>query len=118
VDRTSITSSVGKGWGRMSVTTIEAIYENGVLRPLQPLHLAEHSRVEVSIQVVTEADSLEHQQRRVRALLVAAGLMLPENTTPKPSAGLFSEEERRQFAEQLPPARPLSEMILEERDED
>lgn len=32
--------------------TIEAIYENGVLRPLQPLEkIAEHARVKVTVEV-------------------------------------------------------------------
>lgn len=30
--------------------TIEAVYENGVLKPSQPLPLEEHERVEVTIQ--------------------------------------------------------------------
>src|SRR5439155_26730916 len=30
--------------------TIEAIYENGVLKPAQPLPLAEHARVQVTIE--------------------------------------------------------------------
>jgi predicted DNA-binding antitoxin AbrB/MazE fold protein len=32
------------------MTAVEAIYEHGVLRPLQPLALAEHARVRVSIE--------------------------------------------------------------------
>lgn len=36
-------------------TAIEAIYENGMLRPLEPLALAEHARVLVSVEPV-EAD--------------------------------------------------------------
>lgn len=31
--------------------TVEAIYENGVLKPTQPLPLKEHDRVEVTVQV-------------------------------------------------------------------
>lgn len=31
--------------------TVEAIYENGVLRPTQPLPLKEHDRVQVTVQV-------------------------------------------------------------------
>jgi predicted DNA-binding antitoxin AbrB/MazE fold protein len=30
-------------------TTVEAIYENGVLRPLQPLSLEEHQRVTLTV---------------------------------------------------------------------
>lgn len=35
--------------------TIEAIYENGVLKPLQPLNLSDHQRVSITIDLpVTE----------------------------------------------------------------
>jgi predicted DNA-binding antitoxin AbrB/MazE fold protein len=37
--------------------TVEAIYENGVLKPAQPLPLKEHERVEVTI--VTKANWVE-----------------------------------------------------------
>jgi predicted DNA-binding antitoxin AbrB/MazE fold protein len=30
--------------------TVEAIYENGVLKPAQPLHLQEHQRVRIIIE--------------------------------------------------------------------
>jgi predicted DNA-binding antitoxin AbrB/MazE fold protein len=33
---------------------VDAVYENGVLRPLEPLHLSEHERVRVSV-VTSEA---------------------------------------------------------------
>jgi predicted DNA-binding antitoxin AbrB/MazE fold protein len=31
-------------------TTVEAVYENGVLKPSQPLPLQEHQRVQVTVQ--------------------------------------------------------------------
>jgi predicted DNA-binding antitoxin AbrB/MazE fold protein len=31
--------------------TVEAVYENGVLKPAQPLPLKEHERVQVTVQV-------------------------------------------------------------------
>jgi predicted DNA-binding antitoxin AbrB/MazE fold protein len=33
--------------------TVEAVYENGVLKPTQPLPLKEHQRVQITIQPVT-----------------------------------------------------------------
>lgn len=33
-------------------TAVEAIYEDGLLRPLQPLHLPEHARVRVSVETL------------------------------------------------------------------
>ena len=33
--------------------TVEAVYENGVLKPVQPLPLTEHERVRITIQSAT-----------------------------------------------------------------
>jgi predicted DNA-binding antitoxin AbrB/MazE fold protein len=33
--------------------TVEAVYENGVLRPIQPLPLQEHEKVSITIQPTT-----------------------------------------------------------------
>lgn len=38
-------------------TQVEAIYENGVFRPLQPVRLPEHRRVTVTIDENAEIDS-------------------------------------------------------------
>jgi predicted DNA-binding antitoxin AbrB/MazE fold protein len=40
---------------------IEAIYENGVLRPLEPLPLAEHAHVQVSFTPIAEEDWLDQE---------------------------------------------------------
>ena len=51
-------------------TTVEAIYEGGVLRPLQPLALPEHARVHVSVETMPEdperAAWLAQSERRLR----------------------------------------------------
>ena len=39
-------------------THLEAVYENGVFRPLQPVHLPEQQRVTVTIDEETEADRI------------------------------------------------------------
>lgn len=36
---------------------IQAIFENGVLRPLEPLQLSEHQRVRLSISSVIDTDA-------------------------------------------------------------
>ncbi len=36
--------------------TVEAIYENGVLKPAQPLPLKEHEKVQVTIHTTTPAE--------------------------------------------------------------
>lgn len=54
-------------------TAVEAIYEAGLLRPLQPLALPEHARVRVSVETLP-ADDAERQEwlaqgeRRLRAV--------------------------------------------------
>jgi len=49
-------------------TAIEAIYENGVLRPLQPLALPEHAHVRVSVETLPaqRAAWLAQSERRLR----------------------------------------------------
>ena len=51
-------------------TTLTAVYENGVLRPLTPLALPEHAEVEISIRTrTTDAANAETHRRRVREAL-------------------------------------------------
>jgi len=51
-------------------TAVEAIYENGVLRPLQPLALPEHAHVRLSVQTLPDdadrAEWLAQSERRLR----------------------------------------------------
>ena len=37
---------------------IEAVYEDGLLRPLEPLNLADHQRVSVTVEAATELTGL------------------------------------------------------------
>jgi predicted DNA-binding antitoxin AbrB/MazE fold protein len=92
---------------------VTAVYEKGVLRPLQPLNLEE--RQTVRLQVLPEKPDSEVEQ--VIQALVEAGLL-----TPPPGhseVDPVSEEERRELARILgqAPGKPLSEIIIEERGE-
>jgi predicted DNA-binding antitoxin AbrB/MazE fold protein len=94
--------------------TVTAIYENGVLRPLDPLDLPERATVHISIkQLAVSADADAHR-RRVREALVAAGLVLPQPEAPLRQP--LTEQERDELARRIPPGRPLSEIIIEERE--
>jgi predicted DNA-binding antitoxin AbrB/MazE fold protein len=93
--------------------TITAIYENGVLRPITPLDLPEHTEVQVSIKTPA-ATGTEAHRRHVIDVLAAAGLVLPA-LAPPPTPPL-SEEERNDLARRIPAGRPLSEIIIEERE--
>ena len=91
---------------------VTAMYEKGMLRPLQPLDLRE--RQLVRIQVLPEpADKVEKVIQR----LVQAGVITP----PPGYSDLdpVSEEERRELADIMgrAPGKPLSEIIIEERGE-
>lgn len=56
-------------------TAVEAIYEDGLLRPLTPLPLPEHARVRVSVELVKDVENdaereawLKQSERRLREL--------------------------------------------------
>ena len=90
---------------------ITAVYENGVLRPLNPLSLQEHQTVR--IQVLTEESAIDAEH--IIQSLVAAGLV-----SPPPRRGdvePVSEEAWRELTQRLEasPSKPLSEIIIEER---
>ncbi len=90
---------------------VRAIYEKGVLRPLQPLNLREHQMVE--IQIVAEDETAE--DAAVVRLLAAAGLI-----TPPPGhsdEAPLSEQERRALAERLGrvQGKLLSEIVIKDR---
>jgi predicted DNA-binding antitoxin AbrB/MazE fold protein len=95
--------------------TITAIYENGGLRPITPLALPEHTKVQLWIQSPPLGDQAETHRREVVAALVAAGLTLPTRDT-SPVLPL-SEAERDDLARRIPAGRPHpeSDAVLETR---
>ena len=95
---------------------VTVVYENGMLRPLQPLNLRECQRVR--IQVLPEETAEDEGEAAIR-ILVAAGLMRPPDRETPPPPDPVSERERRALAERLAqaPGKPLSEMVIEDRGE-
>ena len=96
------------------VEIVTAVYEKGVLRPLQPLKLRE--RQTVRIQIVPEESVKDGEQVAIRDL-VAAGLLTPP---PRRSdVAPVSEKKRSKVADRLgrAPGKPLSEIIIEDRGE-
>jgi predicted DNA-binding antitoxin AbrB/MazE fold protein len=91
---------------------VTAIYENGVLRPLTPLTLPEHTEVQIYVQSTLNA--VAHRQQVAEAL-VMAGLTLPTQEIA-PTSKLLSTQQRQELAQRFGSAgRPLSELIIEER---
>jgi predicted DNA-binding antitoxin AbrB/MazE fold protein len=44
---------------------VDAIYENGVLQPLEPLNLPERERVSITVESASEEDWLDHDAMRM-----------------------------------------------------
>ena len=99
---------------------VTAVYENGLLRPLEPLDLRERQRVR--IQVLPEQGGVQGEpQDPIEALiqrLIAEGRMRPRPSGPIPPDPL-SKEERQALADRLGhvPGKPTSEMVIEDRGE-
>jgi predicted DNA-binding antitoxin AbrB/MazE fold protein len=55
--------------------TVEAVYENGVLKPTQPLPLKEHEKVRIHVETVPEA---VHRVRQSAGLIPCADQALIE----------------------------------------
>jgi predicted DNA-binding antitoxin AbrB/MazE fold protein len=98
-----------------STVTVMAIYENGVLHPLTPLALPERTRVQIHVQQVSAPTDAAEHRRQVHEALVAAGLSLPASSSPSVSSPI-SAERREELARLFAAGRPLSELIVEERE--
>ena len=85
------------------MTTVRAIYENGHLKLLSPLNLEEGVEVEVMI------ESARDKMRRVLAALVVDESSDIEDLGEMPSIGFYDMYANK--------GKPLSELILEERDD-
>ncbi|MEW6213521.1 MAG: antitoxin family protein [Acidobacteriota bacterium] len=94
---------------------ITAIYENGILRPLTPLELPDHSRVEIEVRGVDMPENMAHREQ-VRLTLVDAGLSLPVSFTEARDHSAISAERREALARLFSADRPLSELIDEDRE--
>jgi predicted DNA-binding antitoxin AbrB/MazE fold protein len=96
---------------------IIAVYEKGVLKPLIPLELPEHTQVQIYIKQMSASEHSENR-RRVKAALIAAGLSLPlsQQEISAPCSEL-SPERREELARLFAEGGPLSELIIAERDE-
>ena len=94
--------------------TVLAVYEKGVLRPLEPLRLKEQQQV--YIQVVPKEAADDEGAAAIR-ILVEAGLMRAPDRKVPPPPDPVPEQERRALAESLAqaPGKMLSEIVIEER---
>ena len=95
---------------------VTAIYEDGVLRPLSPLELPEHSQVEIDIHQVSLATDRSAHRDQVNQALVKTGLSLPSIDTTARIATQLSPERREELARLFSVGGPVSELISEDRE--
>ena len=93
--------------------SIMAIYEHGLLRPLEPLVLPESQKVRILVQLENPVDTIEQKFQ----FLINTGQLTPPSGLPKVKP--VSKAERRRVARILGKAsqKPVSEMIIEDRGE-
>ncbi len=96
--------------------TVAAVYEQGVLRPLEPLNLQEHQRVRI---MVLAEEALGDDRESTIRVLVEAGLMRPRPQRQMIPPDPVSPEERQALADRLghAPGKTASEMVIEGRGE-
>jgi len=90
----------------MATNHVDAVYENGVLRPLEPLPLEEHQRVRVSVFSIS-GDSL--------ASLVDQGFLERARKEVAAAGRVPTHEEIRRITAKDPTS--WAETIIAERDE-
>jgi predicted DNA-binding antitoxin AbrB/MazE fold protein len=96
-------------------TTFTATYEGGVLRPLTPLSLPEHARVQVKIVKSPDKKDMATDRQRVYNALLDAGLAKPQPITD--THPYVSEAELTAAANALGMAGSISDLIIAERAE-
>ena len=78
----------------------DAVFENGLLRPLEPLNLSDHERVSLIVESGEDADWLDHDAIK----------WAQEEGDP----GIPLEDVRRSLAKT---SEPLSDVVISERGE-
>jgi len=99
--------------------TISAIYADGVLRPLTPLELPEQTEVELEVRpALKPATSVLAERIRIHQILVEAGLVVNHQTWQALPEDPISEPEQEELDMAFGNGKPLSEIIIEEREEE
>ncbi len=92
---------------------ITAVYEHGILRPLTPMTLPEHTRLQ--LQIVSKLSPAKEERQQVHQALLDAGLIRPSPAVEQVEP--VSEPELIDAARSLAAAGPISDLIIMERDD-
>jgi len=95
--------------------TIQAIYENGLLRPLIPLDLPENSEVEITVR--TNVENAETLSWKVHRALENAKLLSSEKTKIEETNPTLTNERREELSKIFSSETPLGDLIRQDRDE-
>jgi predicted DNA-binding antitoxin AbrB/MazE fold protein len=99
--------------------TITAIYENGVLRPLNPLSLNDGETVQITIVAEVSQEELKGDREKAIKLMDVRGLVrLPKKQGKLDRAELIKRAQQwRELMQKMEPlpGKPLSEMVIEDR---
>lgn len=96
------------------IQTIQVIYKNGVLRPLQPLDLPEDKILEIDVRD-TKENGTETIREKGDRVLREAGLISPLKF-PVTENDILSEEERQRLGKLFSGEKPLGDYIDEDRE--
>jgi len=94
---------------------VTAIYEDGVLRPLSPLKLTEHSKVEIAVYQSSPQNDEQTHREMVDRILLDSELWSPAHNSSEISEPL-SDQRRQELADLLAVGGPLSDVINEDRE--
>ncbi len=96
----------------MNQQIVNAIYQNGVLRPLVSLDLPENAEVELNVKVI---ENKQDSRGQIEKLLIDKGLSLPRKKVE--SKRNISAQERERLSKIFSAPRTLGELINEDREE-
>ena len=90
---------------------VTAIYENGVLRPLVPLDLPEHARVELNVEAAPSVNA-----QAVRDALRRGGASVSPLPLSNAATRSLSDDEQESLAHRFAGERPLGDLVSDDRD--
>ena len=98
--------------------TITAIYENGVLRPLNPLSLNDGETVQITIVAEVSQEELKGDREKSMMKMFVGGMRLPKKQGKLDRDELIKRAQQwRELMQKMEPlpGKPLSEMVIEDR---
>ncbi len=101
--------------------TVTAIYTDGIFRPLTRLELENQTQVELEVRPAKNVEAFNAANYEERKMIIEAmskaGLLANTPALSFSTEEVISEEEEEELAQIFAGEKPLSEIIIEERQE-